>query len=259
MSDIIKRSDYAPALPSDATDNPFLAYANSVLQRNIVGQLLKFAKGDWFAGEHNEQVEPGTEYIANVNEVLIGWIRWQDNKPTDHIMGKVLEGYKPLARGDLGDLDKGEWEIDDKTGKERDPWQESAYMLLKGTSDGELYTFAASSRGARDSVARLLRAYGLVMSQRPDDFPVVAISGDSYEHKDRSRGRIKYPVFTIVDWAPKTSFDPDLGENAAGEPDEPAPVQEPPAPEPAPVVPPKPSQPVTPPAPRAAARTGRRI
>jgi hypothetical protein len=31
----------------------------------------------------------------------------------------------------------------------------------------------------------------------------------SYQHRDRSLGRIKYPIFKIVDWVNKNEPDPD--------------------------------------------------
>jgi len=209
MNDITKRQN--TSVSTETSSNPFTAYGEAATHRNIVGELLKFSKGDWMVGQDNTDVPVGTQYIVNMDELLIGWIRWEENKPTDHIMGKVSAGYAPPRRNELGDTEQNEWEVDDR-GQPRDPWQLSNYMLVKGVSDGELYTFTTGSKGGRDAIGDLCKAYGGVMAQHPEEYPVVAIGVRSYEHPNRSYGRIKTPEFKIVSWAAKSAFAADLGE-----------------------------------------------
>ena len=210
MNDITKRSNTSVSQPTTA--NPFSAYGEAATHRNIVGELLKFSKGDWMSGQDNDDVAVGTQFIANMDEMLVGWIRWEDNKPTDHIMGKVSEGYQILRRNELGDTDQNEWEVDD-SGKPRDPWQLSNYLLMKGASDGVLYTFTTGSKGGRDALGDLCKEYGKVLVAHAKEYPVVAIGVRSYEHPNKSYGRIKTPEFKIVGWQPKTAFASDLGES----------------------------------------------
>jgi hypothetical protein len=121
-------------------------------------------------------------------------------------MGKVSEGYQPPRRSELGDTDKAQWEVDAQ-GKERDPWQFSNYLLLKGTGDdSELYTFTASSKGGLNSLGDLCKAYGKALAQRPDEYPVISIGVNSYNHPNKEYGRIKVPTFAIVGWAPRDVF-----------------------------------------------------
>jgi hypothetical protein len=186
--------------------NPFTVYGEQISQRNIVGQLLRFSKGDFLAGQEDEQVPEGTEFIANMDEMLAGWIRWENNRPTDHVMGKVSDGYQPPHRKELGDTDKAQWEIDFNN-QQRDPWQFSNYLLLKTThGSGELFTFTTSSRGGLNALGELCKVYGGAMAQRPNDYPVIALFAGSYDHPNRAFGRIKYPIFKIVGWKPKTAF-----------------------------------------------------
>ena len=206
---VTKRSDTSVSQPTAA--NPFSAYGEAATHKNIVGELLKFSKGDWMSGQDNDDVAVGTQFVANMDEMLIGWIRWQDNKPTDHIMGKVSAGYQKMRRNELGDLDEKEWEVDDR-GDPRDPWQESNYLLVKGVSDGELYTFTTGSKGGRDALGDLCKEYGKVLVQHAAEYPVVAIGVRSYDHPNKSYGRIKTPEFKIVGWQPKSVFQSDLGE-----------------------------------------------
>jgi len=209
MNDLIKRQN--TGVSAETSSNPFTAYGEQATHRNIVGELLKFSKGDWMVGQDNTDVPVGTQYVANMDELLTGWIRWEENKPTDHIMGKVSAGYQPPRRNELGDTEQNEWEVDDR-GQPRDPWQASNYMLVKGMNDGELYTFTTGSKGGRDAIGDLCKAYGAAMAQHPDEYPVVSIGTRSYEHPNRSYGRIKTPEFKIVGWIGKATFTADLGE-----------------------------------------------
>jgi hypothetical protein len=209
MNDIIKHNQ--AGLPSTQTANPFADYADSVLQRTISGKLLKFAKGDWLAGQDNDEIPRGTKFVANMGELYVGWQRWEDNKPTDQVMGKAIEGYKPVLRNSLPDQDHEQWEVDAE-GKEKDPWVKTNYLLLKGVHDGELYTFTSSSKGGLDAVAKLCKDYVPLWIQRPNEWPVIEIGGDSYLHPIKDRGRIKVPTFKIIGFEPKAIFAPDLGE-----------------------------------------------
>lgn len=207
MNEVTTRQSTAVAT---AGDDPYAEVARELSQRSIVGTLLKFSKGDWLAGENNEEIPLGTQFVANMDELMRGWIRWEDGKPNDHRMGPVAQRFQPPRRGELGDLDKSLWEVDEK-GNERDPWQESFYLLLKGTGDDdELYTFAASSKGARDCIGALCKDYSKgKRMQKEGMFPVVAIGTDYYDHPKKEYGRIKTPEFKVVGWAPASVFDGD--------------------------------------------------
>ena len=247
MNKLVERNQQqqqSTALSTETSpSNPFTAYGEAVTHRNIVGELLKFSKGDWLVGQDNEEVKVGTQFVANMHELLVGWIRWQDNKPTDHIMGKVVDSYQPPRRSELGDTDSHEWEVDDR-GDPRDPWQLSNYLLMKGMVDGELYTFTTGSKGGRDAIGDLSKDYGKVMAQHGDEFPVVAISVRSYEHPNKSYGRIKTPEFKIVGWVGRDTFAVDLGENGdpEHEPDSDACSEAGPMPVPVPDPAPKPQR-----------------
>lgn len=186
--------------------NPYEQYGNSVSNRNIIGQLLKFSKGDWLAGEDQEEIEAGTQLVADMESLSIGWVRWQDNKPDQQIMGLVKDMYRPPLRATLGDHDEEKWETDNN-GNPRDPWQFSNYLVLKlpgETADEEnLFTFATSSKGGLGAVGELCKVYGKAMRSRPDEFPIVALQVDSYMHPNKEFGRIKFPIFEVVGWEKK--------------------------------------------------------
>lgn len=204
--------------------NFFQSYGDQVSQRSIVGSLLKFSKGDFLCGEHDEEVEEGTQFVANMDELMVGWIRWADSKPTDQIMGRVSEGYQPQRRNELGDDDKSRWEVDDQ-GRERDPWQFSNYLIMKAVEGDELFTFTTSSRGGLNAIGELCKAYGKAMRQRPDEYPIISLGVGSYQHSNKAYGRIKYPIFEVVGWASKAEFAQALSNETGGDTpaEEPAP------------------------------------
>lgn len=176
-------------------------------QSNIVGKLLRFTKGDYVAGQDNEDIDADTRVVVNMNSILVGWIRWEDNRPAEQLMGPVSEGFQPAPRSELGHDDKNRWEQDDK-GTPRDPWQFSNLALMRSEGKkGELYTFTSASKGGIGAVGRLCTAYGNEMRERSDEFPIITLGIDSYVHSNKAFGRIKFPVFNIVGWANKSVFD----------------------------------------------------
>lgn len=183
-------------------ENPFTAYGNSVRQTAIIGKLLKFSKGDWTAGEDDEPIEDGTQFTANMDNLVIGWQRWWDNKPTDFVGGRVATGYQAPKRNELGDMDEDQWQSQED-GTSRDPWQKTNLLILQD-SDGELYTFATSSTGGLNAIGELCKKYGAQMRQRPDDFPIIEIGQGSYKHDEY--GKVKFPTFKIVGWEAKDDF-----------------------------------------------------
>lgn len=179
--------------------NAFETYADSVSSNRLVGDRLKYDKGDWLAGQDAEEIAMGTRLVAAASETMVGWIRWADNKPTDVLMGRVADGFMPAARRDLGDLDESGWEVNQEN-QPKDPWQLTSYVILKEEKGDRLFTYAPSSAGGRNVVGALIGEYGKHLRTKPNEFPIVALGTDSYMHKDRSRGRIKVPVLKVVGW-----------------------------------------------------------
>jgi hypothetical protein len=210
-----KTRDYVPA--TDNPDyNPYVAYGQAASMTRIVGKLLKFTKfGEWIAGETNEEITLGTEMIAHMGELQIGWIKWVDGKPAEQVMGRVCDNFQPPRRSELGDTDQNEWDVDQTSGKPRDPWQFSNYLLL-ASFDNELYTYAASSRGGIQAIGKLSDEYGHAMRHRPDQFPMVRLGQGSYDHPNKAYGEIRFPVLEIVGWAPREDVDRLMDSKHAG-------------------------------------------
>ena len=185
--------------------DPFEAYANAVAPQNILGSLMKFSKGDYIAGETSEPIKIGITVTANLDEMLVGYIKWKEGKPVEQRMVRISDGAVPARREELGDDDPSKWEIDANNGQVKDPWQFTNYLPLM-TEDGTLYTFTTSSRGGLGAVGDLSRRYGRHRRKHDDVHPVIALDVDSYQHNNKAYGRIKVPVFTQVGWELKSRF-----------------------------------------------------
>jgi hypothetical protein len=189
--------------------------ADAMNQRYLRGTILKFRKGDYFAGQDDDEVPAGTQFVLNYDNWLHGWIRWSDKKPSDQIMESVMLGNKTPKRDTLPDNDQDEWETDDN-GKPQDPWQESHYLLLKDPKqEGEesLYTLTTSSKTGRNSMWKFLKQAVGKFEMHPHEYPIVALVVDYYD--DDTYGRIKFPSLKIVGWSQKSVFNNAMAEEAA--------------------------------------------
>jgi hypothetical protein len=212
MNDMTTRTSGAVALPER---NVFEAYSEAANGNRIVGDFLKFSKGDWLFGRNADEMDRGTRLVANVLELKVGWQRWEGGKPTDSNMGRVMDAFIPPVRASLGDNDKDLWERDEQTGQPRDPWQLTNTLILKAELGDDLYTFSTSSKGGIGAIGKLAGEFGKHMRARPNELPVVALEVDSYAHPNKALGRIKTPVFKLVGWTDKSAFEDALAADAA--------------------------------------------
>ena len=140
----------------------------------------------------------------------------------------------------------------DKEGKPGRGWQRQSGLRLKcieGPEKGTVCRFTTSSDGGRRAVKALSDEIVEQLNVDSVNFcPVVCLEVDSYQHKDKDRGRIKFPVFATQSWVPELGvaaepqledYEPDVDgvysddEVGAMQAPEPDPAPEP-APEPAP-------------------------
>jgi hypothetical protein len=189
---------------STTGSNPWLEYGAATSMNDYVGDLLKFnaKKGEYIAGK-DEVIEPGTELVANMESLEVGWIKWEDSRPGPRRMGRLVDGFQPLTRKELGDTNEADWPIDDETKEPQDPWKFTNNIVLANPEDGRLFTFTTSSQGGLNAIGVLCNGYGEVQALHPNEWPKVALAADSYQHRKRAYGRIEYPIFDIVGWVPK--------------------------------------------------------
>jgi hypothetical protein len=182
--------------PTVQYDNPWLVAAADA--GSEFGKFLKFVKGEWQIGE--DTVSEGTEYIAFIDEVARGWVRFENGSVTDRRIVKVRDG-KPPARETLGDDDRDQWEIGED-GKPRDPWVMQWLLPISPVDvEGDLTVFATSSKGGIGAIGLLCKVYG--RSQRNGLLPIVALKSAHYKHPDY--GKVFKPDLPIVGWHGATS------------------------------------------------------
>jgi hypothetical protein len=206
----------APITNLSTTDrNPYEEFGKQALQ-NITGRLLKFNKGDYLAGQEEEEIPVGTKLVLNPEGIMTGWVKWQDQKPVEQIMGYLHEWFAPPARHTLGDTDQDQWE-QDRSGP-RDPWQFTIYAIMKplkvsGKDDSNLFTFTASSKGGVGAFQKLCAAFGKEITMKKDEFPVVELGVGEYKHAEY--GKVKIPVLTLAGWEHRDAFDGKVAAKAA--------------------------------------------
>jgi len=74
-----------------------MQYADAFAPQFIIGEMLRFSKGDWLVGD--DTVAIGTTFTVAVDELMAGWIKWLDSKPVEHLMVRVADGATPKSRG----------------------------------------------------------------------------------------------------------------------------------------------------------------
>ena len=72
-------------------------------QRHIVGDLLRFDHGTYYAGWDNREIAHGTELLALLPSLRCGWLRWDHGRCVDQITGRVADRPPRQSRP------KGEW------------------------------------------------------------------------------------------------------------------------------------------------------
>jgi hypothetical protein len=179
-------------LPATTYDNPWLEAAAEA--GNPFGKLLKFVKGKWEIGD--DEVPLGTEYIAHIDQLARGWVRFEDGKVTDFKIEKVADGIKLPTRDELPDNDPKKWTEKDADDQPRDPWVKQWYLPLIGVENNDFATFVSGSNGGDNAIGNLCRVYGHNM--RDGLLPIVALKTTSYKHK--KYGRIEEPDFPVVGW-----------------------------------------------------------
>jgi len=207
MTKIVKLEDHVPVTEYD---NPW----SEIAAERGNQTLLKYVKGVWSVTD--EQVPLGTKYVAFIDALERGFIKFNEDEAPEVCLGKVKFGKDKLPkRQDLGDLDPDKWEIVD--GKPKDPWQPIMQLPLSPIDRfGELVVFSAIGEGgASSAVIDLCGIYS--RSPRNGYLPIIELGSSSYKHK--KYGTVHVPVLKLASWhqvAPVIESDPAPSEGDYG-------------------------------------------
>jgi hypothetical protein len=173
---------------------------------NLYGDLLKFSgkTGAWTSGPQGTELSYGTQLVAIIPEMLVGFVRWKDGELVEQEMVPLTSDYDAKTlRASLGDTDPSLWPKDEDA-KPKDPWDEAALLPMKNLMTGAEYTFSTSSIGGCRCVKRLVGAYSKQIRAAPETtaghLPVVELGGSDYKHSRKERGTIYNPILLGVDW-----------------------------------------------------------
>ena len=94
----IEKNEVAKAEPTPANDaDAFEYYADTVAPRFIVGELVRFSKGDWLVGEE-EIIPVDTVVVPILDGLLAGHVHWSGGKPTEQVRARRLRPEAAEAR-----------------------------------------------------------------------------------------------------------------------------------------------------------------
>jgi len=194
-------------------------YGDEAFQSYIVGDLLKFNKGEWLAGQDETEMPVGTELVAATHLLQSGWMRWDDGKPVEIIMGCRADGFRPPARETLGYTDKSTW--GELNGQVIDPWRRADVLYMADPKTGQVYTFSPMSDGGLQAIKGLMREYGPHLRTNPNEIPTVSLGSTWYKHP--SFGKVYKPVLELAGWRDVN----DVSFEVADEEENPAPARKP--------------------------------
>jgi hypothetical protein len=161
-------------------------------ERQIRGQLLKFADWHWTVGKEAAPVEDGTQLVALATAAM--WVRWEDGKPAEYRMRE--SGQRLPERDELDDLDESLWE-EGPGGEPQDPWRNTRLVYLVDPKTAEAFTFSTASWGGRSAVTDLGDQIVRMRTVHPDAVPIVELRSAEMPTK---YGRKSKPLFKIVSW-----------------------------------------------------------
>jgi len=199
-----------PQTPPPAQLAAYDKYSRSA--GGFYGDLLKFSgkTGEWTAGQQSVEIPLGTQLVAIIPEMLVGYVQWKDGELVEQALVPLTPEYDAKAlRETLGDTDREEWPRNDD-GELEDPWKEAALLPMKNLATGAEYTFSTSSVGGCRAVKQLVGAYSKQIQAAPETtaghLPVIELGASSYKHQKKERGTIYNPVLLGVDWVPASEI-----------------------------------------------------
>ena len=186
-------------------------YIDLIAPAMMVGRMIKFSKeGKFVTPDDDAEVSDETDFIALVDQTLVGWIRFNgQGEAPDRVAGLLYDGFVMPPRDSLGDNDPSIWEIG-LSGQPADPWQHQICLVLQSVETSELFTFATSSVTGRRAIGVLLRHYDRMQRSHQGFLPLVRLKVGGYQHRDTRVGWVKTPVIAAVGQVP--------GENAVKPP-----------------------------------------
>jgi hypothetical protein len=149
----------------------------------LMGQVLRFRKGEWLFGSEKQKIADGARFVAIMNEARHGWLKWNEDKTATHVVGKIIEGFESPPREELDCRDEKEWPIGLMSGKKEDPWKNVVYLPLMSVDGEQLLTFSSTTRTGNPAFWKLIDRYQWLGRKHPGQYPIIEIQSTGYDDK----------------------------------------------------------------------------
>ena len=163
MNEIIKRNTTKATIPGDdPSSNTLTAFHSETSSVNC----LNFQKATGSPGRKTRRSRTVARFIVNVDELLIGWQRWEDDQPVDQVMGRVIDRFqKPSRRrrSAVWTAKNGSWTPRQAT---RTVAARRLYPVQRRTRWRTVHVLYLSSKGGLDAIAVFLEG-GMLAADRP--------------------------------------------------------------------------------------------
>jgi hypothetical protein len=163
-------------------------------ERAFDGDFVSFKhdSGQWAAGKAKTDLS-GRRLVADVNNLILGYQKYKDDKFVYAGHGFVRDGHQPPARQLLDERNEGRWK------NNKDPWALTYYLSLFDPETREQFIYTTSSLGGKDALAVLQDAFADHNEGKAQyELPIVDLAGDSYVNQyDKT---IFKPIFDIGGW-----------------------------------------------------------
>lgn len=160
--------------------------------------LLRLTKvGQWVLGQESEAVHEGQQFIVNPVSVQTGYVAWWQGGIEGEVMQPLSMG--PVDPDKLGPVNSGGIPPGGKAPSGRG-WEDQVSVNL-ASFDGMQVVYRTNSLGGRRAILDLAGKIAYGYQENPKRFyPVIELSSDSYQHKNKEYGTIYNPILNIVAW-----------------------------------------------------------
>src|SRR6516164_968472 len=130
--------------------------------------FLKFRKGKYFI--RKDEVSLGFECIAHPYAYQLGWIKFENDKVTERIMGRKADRFVPPQREELSEP--------------HDAWA-FVHELPLEDEGGQVLCFTTSTKGGLIAIEQLIKAYWHRLKSRGSRaLPIIKLATAEMSTKD---------------------------------------------------------------------------
>jgi len=239
MNALVDQSAQTAVMDTTAGD-PFAIGAEDAGSSTYV--KFKGASGEYLAGQDEDVIDHGTQFVADIFNAKWIWSFWWDGKVLETVDGLLRE--QPLLNKQMPDFlpdnDDVDMTLDEikKMQKEdpanfRDGWSvQASFGMLPVDGSDEDYTMRLGGMVSLNAFDALRKAFSRRYKLEMGKDPVIELTANKYKSKVKGVGTRSAPVMKIVEWLSPEDLMSFSGGNAddyadAAPADEPAQIEAP--------------------------------